>query len=104
MAGRLPRLHEIRSKKHAVAAKAPAPRPSLTIPHLYDQHYWAGRVRQLGIGVQGLAPENLAVEAVISALRECMHPDVAARASQLSECVERFGARAAAHRLIDEFG
>ena len=43
-----------------VPAKAGS--PQLVVPHLYYQHYWASRVRRLGIGVAGPIAARLAAE------------------------------------------
>jgi vancomycin aglycone glucosyltransferase len=85
-----------------VAASAGA--PQLVVPHLYDQYYWANRVRRLGIGVAGPLATRLTVAALVRALRECLRPDVAARAQAFASRVERHGARLAAQRLDEEFG
>jgi vancomycin aglycone glucosyltransferase len=69
-----------------VAAAAGA--PQLVVPHLYDQYYWANRVRRLGIGVAGPAAARLTTGALISALRACLQPDVAVRARAFGRRVE----------------
>jgi vancomycin aglycone glucosyltransferase len=85
-----------------VAARAGS--PQLVVPHLYDQHYWASRVRRLGIGVAGPLAARLTVDALAGALRKCLRPDVAARARSLANRIEPHGARRAAERLAKEFG
>jgi vancomycin aglycone glucosyltransferase len=85
-----------------VAAAAGA--PQLVVPHLYDQYYWASRVRRLGIGVAGPSARRLTVPALVHTLRECLEPAVAARARAFASRVELRGARLAAEKLGKEFG
>jgi vancomycin aglycone glucosyltransferase len=85
-------------------AVARAGKPQIVAPHILDQYYWAHRVRKLGVGVSGLNPANLSVDRLIRALRECLRPEVAARAQELAGRIELRGTRIAAERLIKEFG
>jgi vancomycin aglycone glucosyltransferase len=85
-------------------AAASAGAPQLVVPHLYDQHYFASRVRRLGIGVAGPIAARLARGSLTAALRECLQRDVAERAQALAQRIERHGARLAAQRLAKEFG
>ena len=78
--------------------------PQVLVPHLYDQHYWASRVRRLGIGIAGPIAARLTVDALAGALRQCLRPDVAMRARALASRIELRGARLAAERLDREFG
>ena len=55
-------------------AAASAGAPQLVVPHLYDQHYWANRVRRLGIGVAGPLAARLTTDALVAALRRCLQP------------------------------
>ncbi len=82
---------------------ARAGRPQVLIPHNYDQFFWAHRVQQLGIGVSGPTRDELTVDALVQALRECMAPEVMTRAQALAARMELNGARIAAQRLSDEF-
>jgi vancomycin aglycone glucosyltransferase len=84
------------------AARACA--PQVIIPHNYDQFYWAYRVGQLGAGVSGPLRDDLTVDNLVQALRECLRPEVTTRAQELAEHMELHGARIAAERLTDEFG
>jgi vancomycin aglycone glucosyltransferase len=74
------------------------------IPHNYDQFYWAHRVQQLGVGVSGPMRDDLTVDALVQALRDCLQPEVTARAQDLAGRMELHGARIAAERLTNEFG
>lgn len=81
-----------------------AGKAQVVIPHNYDQFYWAHRVQQLGVGVSGPTRDGLAVDTLGEALRECLQPEVTARAQALAGRIELHGARIAAERLIREFG
>ena len=72
---------------HAVVA---AGVPSLVIPHVGDQPYWADRLRRLRIApepqaVRGLQAERLASAAVASAADPAMRQRASALASQLEQ-------------------
>ena len=73
------------------------------IPHHYDQFYFAHRIQQLGVGVEGPMRDDLTVDALVQALRECLQPEVTARAQALAGQIELHGARIAAQRLTNEF-
>jgi vancomycin aglycone glucosyltransferase len=81
-----------------------AGKPQVVVPHLYDQYYWANRVKKLGLGVPGPTRERLSVNAVTSALRECLEPEMTTRAGKLANRVEPHGAQIDAERLVKEFG
>jgi vancomycin aglycone glucosyltransferase len=85
-------------------AAARAGRAQVVVPHLYDQYYWAHRVQKLGAGVSGPTREHLTAHAVVSALRECLRPEMTARAQALVSRIQLHGARNAAERLVKEFG
>jgi len=85
-------------------AAARAGRAQVIIPHNYDQFYWAHRVHQLGVGVSGSTRDDLTVDALVQALRECLRPEVTMRAQALAGRMELHGARIAAERLTNEFG
>ncbi len=79
-------------------AAARAGTPQVVIPQLYDQHYWAGRVAQLGIGTAH-APGSPTAGSLATALGRSLAPDVADRASRLAASVRNDGAHVAARRL-----
>jgi vancomycin aglycone glucosyltransferase len=83
---------------------ARAGRAQVIIPHNYDQFYWAHRVQELGIGVSGPIRDDLTLETLVPALRECLRPEVALRAQAVAARMERHGARIAAERISNEFG
>jgi vancomycin aglycone glucosyltransferase len=82
------------------AAQAGA--PQVVVPQMYDQHYWASRVHQLGIGTAH-APGAPSADSLTEALSRTLQPDVAARARTVAASVRIDGAEVAARRLIDEF-
>jgi len=74
------------------------------IPHNYDQFYWARRVQELGVGASGPLRDDLTVDSVAQALRECLQPDMTTRAHEVAGRMELHGARIVAERLTNEFG
>jgi vancomycin aglycone glucosyltransferase len=80
-------------------AAARAGAPQVIIPQHYDQHYWAQRVHQLGIGTAH-APGAPTTESLRSALEHTLQREVAARARAMATEVRGDGARAAALRLM----
>lgn len=81
-----------------------AGRAQVIIPHNYDQFYWAHRLQQLGVGTSGPLRDDLSIDNLVQALRECLRPEVTARAYEVASRMELHGARIAAERLMDEFG
>ena len=73
--------------------------PQVVIPQMYDQHYWAQRIHQLGIGTAH-APDAPTTESLTVALEHALEPDVAARARSMAAAVRRDGAQVAAKALI----
>jgi vancomycin aglycone glucosyltransferase len=80
-----------------VAALAGA--PQVVVPQIYDQHYWAQRIQQLGIGAAH-ASGAPTTDSLTSALTYALQPDVAARATAVAAGVRRDGAQAAAQRVM----
>jgi vancomycin aglycone glucosyltransferase len=85
------------------ATAARAGTPQVVVPHIYDQYYWANRVRQLGIGVSAGRAAQITVAKLVSALRNCLKPEMAACAQALAARIELHGARIAAERLVEGF-
>ncbi len=81
------------------AAAARAGKGQVVVPHLYDQYYWAHRVKTLGIGVSGSDQRQLSTDDMVSMLGECLQPQVAARAQALAGRMVMDGARIAAQCL-----
>lgn len=80
-------------------AAARAGAPQLLIPQHYDQHYWAGRVRDLGLGTDH-APGAASTESLTAALAATLNPAVRSRAAQLAPGIRADGAALAAARLL----
>ena len=82
-------------------AAAQAGAPQVVVPQMYDQHYFAKRVQQLGIGTAH-APGQPTDDSLTEALSHTLQPDVAIRARVVAVSVRTDGAEVAARRLIDE--
>ena len=78
------------------AARAGA--PQVVVPQMYDQHYYAARVNELGVGVAH-APGAATTESLTIALERALQPDVAARARSLGGAIRDDGAMVAAQRI-----
>ena len=77
-------------------AAAGAGTPQVVVPQIYDQHYFAGRVRDLGIG-SAHAPAVPTTDSLAAALADALLPDVAVRARAVE--VRTDGAAVAADLL-----
>ena len=73
--------------------------PQVVIPQMYDQHYHARRIQQLGIGAAH-SPGIPTINSPTEALERVLGPDVAARAHSIATVVRRDGTQVAAQRLI----
>ena len=73
--------------------------PQVTIPQMYDQHFWAQRVASLGIGAAH-APGAPSAESLTRALAHALAPAAAGRARTLAAGMRRDGATIAARRLV----
>lgn len=73
--------------------------PQVIIPQAYDQHYWAQRVRHLGIGTAH-APGMPTADTLTAALKHALQPTVTARARSISQIMRTDGAQTAAANLI----
>jgi vancomycin aglycone glucosyltransferase len=73
--------------------------PQVVMPQHYDQHYWAGRVEQLGIGVAHARGAPI-TESLTCALAKTLEPAVAARARAVASAVRLDGADVAARKVI----
>jgi vancomycin aglycone glucosyltransferase len=79
-------------------AAARAGAPQVVIPQHYDQHYWARRVGQLGIGTVD-APSTPTTESLVEALSQSLRPDIVAAAQRIARLVRTDGVRIAAQQL-----
>ena len=73
--------------------------PQVVVPQIYDQHYFAQRVHQLGIGIAH-PPGAPTTDSLTDALQHCLHTNVTARARDIATAIRRDGAQKAAERLI----
>jgi vancomycin aglycone glucosyltransferase len=73
--------------------------PQVVIPQHHDQHYFAQRVAELGIG-SAHPPVVPTTESLAAALERALQPGVVARARAVASAVRTDGARVAAQRLI----
>ena len=80
-------------------AAAMAGAPQVVVPQLYDQHYFAQRVHDLGIGAAHV-PGAPTLDSLTRALDHTLQPRMATRAQVVATQVRRDGARAAAERVI----
>ena len=80
-------------------AAARAGAPQVIIPQMYDQHYWAQRVEQLGVGIAH-APGAPTAESLARALEGALQGDVAARAKAIGMSLRSDGTQVAAERLL----
>jgi vancomycin aglycone glucosyltransferase len=74
--------------------------PQVVVPMFGDQPFWAGRVRELGVGGTVL-PAELSVERLASALDDAVGAANVERAKLLARHVSPDGARVAAHLLSE---
>ena len=79
-------------------AAARAGAPQVVIPQHYDQHYWAQRAQELGIGAAH-ASRVPTSESLAATLARAFTPEVAERARSIAGRVRGDGARVAAERL-----
>jgi len=70
----------------------------VVVPQMYDQHYFARRVQELGIGVAH-APVTPTAASLIAALAPALEREVTARARAVAGTILSEGANAAAARL-----
>jgi vancomycin aglycone glucosyltransferase len=80
-------------------AAALAGTPQVVIPDHYDQHYWAQRIHELGIGTAH-PPGAPTAGSLTSALEHTLQPHVSGLARSVAAAVRRDGARIAAQALI----
>jgi vancomycin aglycone glucosyltransferase len=80
-------------------AAALAGAPQVIIPQMFDQHFWAQRIQDLGIGTAH-APLPPTTASLMSALQHTLQPDVIDRARSIARAVRIDGTQAAAQRLM----
>lgn len=72
--------------------------PQVIAPRSYDQHYFAERIDDLGLGV-GHAPTDPTPGSLVAALESALQPGVVARARSIAEAVRTDGAAVAAQHV-----
>ncbi len=83
-------------------AAACAGAAQVVIPQHYDQHYWASRVQELGIG-SAHAPGAPTSDSLTSALTQSLQPNLAAQAQSIAGTMRSDGAQVAARCLVKSF-
>jgi len=81
-------------------AAARAGSPQVVIPQIMDQHYWASRVWDLGIGAAHEGPTPTA-ESFSAAIEAALNPGTRTRALAVADTVVGDGAMRAAKRLLE---
>jgi vancomycin aglycone glucosyltransferase len=82
-------------------AAARAGAPEVVIPQHYDQHYWARRIQELGIGTAH-ASGAPTTDSLAEALSHSLQPNIAIRAKSIADAVGSDGALSAAQRLMKQ--
>jgi vancomycin aglycone glucosyltransferase len=80
-------------------AAARAGKPQVIVPHVYDQFYWANRVKRLGIGESIQKISQFADNQLAEAIRRCLTSDTESRAQALSTRIDQRGVAIAADNL-----
>jgi vancomycin aglycone glucosyltransferase len=75
--------------------------PQVVVPQMYDQHYFAARVNELGVGAAH-APGAATTESLIAALERALRAEVAERARAHAGATRGDGALVAARRIVEE--
>jgi vancomycin aglycone glucosyltransferase len=83
-------------------AAARAGVPQVVVPQMYDQHYHAARVNELGVGTAH-APGAATTESLTSALERTLRGEVAERARSLAGATRGDGALVAAREVVAAF-
>jgi len=73
--------------------------PQVIVPQIYDQHYFARRVEELGMGTAHAAGTPTAASLTV-ALERSLQPEIAVRARSIASAMRRDGAEAAAQLLM----
>jgi UDP:flavonoid glycosyltransferase YjiC (YdhE family) len=77
--------------------------PSLLIPFFADQHFWADRVRQLGVGPAPIPRKRLTADALAAALTQATQDStMQSRAARLGQQIRDENGKERAAALVDE--
>ena len=71
---------------HAVTA---AGVPSIVVPHVGDQRYWALRLAQLGVAASPVGPEDFTAAALVDRITTAQRPEVREAAERLQDAMAR---------------
>ncbi len=82
------------------AARAGA--PQVIVPQIMDQHYWAGRVVDMAIGVRVASTPT--AESLSAALQTALAPEMHSRAATVASSIRIDGAAVAARMLVSGIG
>lgn len=76
--------------------------PSVTVPVLLDQPFWAARLHRLGVGPAPLPHRELTAESLAAAIRRCLdEPNYRGRAAALAERIRAEDGAADVLALLD---
>ena len=78
--------------------------PSMLVPHMGDQHFWAKRVEELGVGPQSIPRRKLTAERLANAITiATKDQDMQARAAALGERIRAEDGVGRAIEIIEDF-
>jgi sterol 3beta-glucosyltransferase len=64
-----------------------AGKPSVVVPHVGDQRYWADRLHRLGVAPPALSPKALDADRLTTAIRHATEPEPRERAARLGRAL-----------------
>jgi UDP:flavonoid glycosyltransferase YjiC (YdhE family) len=78
--------------------------PSLLVPHIGDQYFWAKRVEELGVGPKSIPRRKLTAERLAKAITlATTDQNMRSRAATLGECIQAEDGVRRTIELIEEF-
>lgn len=78
--------------------------PSLLVPHIGDQYFWAKRVEELGVGPKSIPRRKLTAERLAKAITlATTDQNMRSRAATLSECIQAEDGVRRTIELIEDF-
>lgn len=81
-------------------AAARAGAPSVAVPHLFDQYYWAGMLHERGLSSKPAFRKDLTARRLAGRIRAALHPKVRARAESVARRIaEERGVEAAVEAI-----
>jgi sterol 3beta-glucosyltransferase len=86
------------------AASIRAGIPSVVVPHVFDQHFWAKRAERLGVAPSPVPLRNLTAQRLASAIvRAARDPGLKERAGRLGVALDREHGADRAVRLVEDY-